>query len=67
MKVRGAVTIAGGTLRIKFQDGVKPAIGSTLNVISAGALKGKFDIITVDGYSVTPTYSETGLQLLFSA
>ncbi|MEF9927679.1 MAG: hypothetical protein RR804_07560, partial [Massilia sp.] len=59
----GAATIGGGTLRIKFQDGVKPAVGDTLTVISAASLKGKFETITVDGFTVTPTYTDTGLQL----
>jgi autotransporter-associated beta strand protein len=67
LNVTGMVTIGGGTLRIKFQDGVKPAAGATLNVISAGSLSGKFDTITVDGFTVTPTYSAKGLQLRLGA
>ncbi|WP_426114089.1 phosphatase PAP2 family protein [Massilia sp. PWRC2] len=63
LSVTGTATIAGGSLRITFQDGVKPASGDTLMVISAASLKGKFDTITVDGFTVTPTYSATGLQL----
>jgi autotransporter-associated beta strand protein len=63
MSVTGAATIGGGTLRIKFQDGVKPAVGDTLTVVSAASLKGKFETITVDGFTVTPTYTDTGLQL----
>ncbi|WP_312511428.1 phosphatase PAP2 family protein [Massilia sp.] len=61
------VTIGGGTLRIKFADGYKPAAGTTLTVISAGSLTGKFDTITVDGFTVTPVYSDKGLQLRLSA
>ena len=49
--------------RRPFQNGYKPAAGDTLNVIAAASLKGKFDSITVDGFKVTPTYTETGLQL----
>jgi len=63
LSITGAATIGGGTLRIKFQDGVKPAVGDTLTVISAASLKGKFETITVDGFTVTPTYTDTGLQL----
>jgi autotransporter-associated beta strand protein len=63
LSAKGTVTIAGGTLRIKFQGGYKPASGDTLQVLSAGSLKGKFTSITVDGYTVTPNYSDTGLQL----
>jgi hypothetical protein len=38
-------------------------VGDTLTVISAASLKGKFETITVDGFTVTPTYTDTGLQL----
>lgn len=67
LNATGAVTIGGGALRIKFVDGYKPAAGTTLTVISAGSLSGKFDTITVDGFSVTPTYSAKGLQLRLGA
>ena len=67
LNATGAVTIGGGALRIKFVDGYKPAAGATLTVISAGSLSGKFDSITVDGFSVTPTYSAKGLQLRLGA
>lgn len=63
LSVTGAATIGGGTLRITFQNGVKPAVGDTLTVISAASLSGKFETITVDGFTVTPTYTATGLQL----
>ncbi|HEY1150624.1 MAG TPA: phosphatase PAP2 family protein [Pseudoduganella sp.] len=63
LSAKGTVTIAGGTLRIRFQGGYKPASGDTLQVLSAGSLKGRFASITVDGYTVTPNYSDTGLQL----
>ena len=65
--VTGAATIGGGTLRVKFQNGYKPAVGETLTVIGAASLKGKFEAIVVDGYTVTPTYTETGLQLRLGA
>jgi hypothetical protein len=65
--VAGNMTIAGGTLRVKFQGGYKPAPGETLNIITAGSLKGKFDAISVDGFSATPLYSDTGLQLRIGA
>lgn len=66
VNVGAAATIAGGTLRIKFLDGYKPAIGDTLTVIAATSLKGKFDTIAVDGLTATPIYSATGLQLRLS-
>jgi len=63
LNVSGTVTIAGGTLHVKFVNGYKPAAGTTLTIITAGTFNGKFDTITVDGFSATPTYSSTGLQL----
>ena len=63
LTVAGAMTVAGGSLKVTFQNGYKPAAGDTLNVIGAASLKGKFDSITVDGFKVTPTYTATGLQL----
>ncbi|MHA4868470.1 phosphatase PAP2 family protein [Duganella sp. PWIR1] len=64
LNVSGLATIGGGTLRIKFASGYKPKAGDVLNVITAGGLKGKFNTVTVDGFSnVTPTYSGTTLTL----
>jgi len=63
LNVNGTATIAGGTLRIVFQNGYKPAAGTTLSAITATSLQGKFDTISVEGHTVTPTYSVTGLQL----
>jgi len=63
LSVGGQMTVAGGSLKVTFQNGYKPAAGDTLNVIGAASLKGKFDTITVDGFKVTPTYAATGLQL----
>jgi autotransporter-associated beta strand protein len=63
LSVAGNVTIGGGTLRITFQNGYKPAAGATMTVITAGSLKGKFETISVEGFTVTPTYTATGLQL----
>jgi autotransporter-associated beta strand protein len=63
VNVTGTMTIGGGTLHITFQDGYKPAAGDTLNIVVAGSLKGKFDTIAVDGFTGTPTYTATGLQV----
>lgn len=63
VSVTGTMTIAGGTLHITFQNGYVPAAGDTLNIVSAGKLQGTFDTITVDGFTNTPTYTATGLQL----
>jgi autotransporter-associated beta strand protein len=66
LAVTGTMTIVGGTLHVTFADGYKPAAGDTVSLISAGALKGKFDSITVDGFKATAAYSDTGLKLTLS-
>jgi autotransporter-associated beta strand protein len=63
----GAVTLAGGTLNIKFTPGFAPSVGDTISVINASALRGQFTTITVDGFKVTPTYAPTGLLLHLDA
>ncbi|HEY9067254.1 MAG TPA: autotransporter-associated beta strand repeat-containing protein [Burkholderiaceae bacterium] len=63
LSVGGTATIAGGTLSVKFANGYAPAVGDTLSVLGAGALRGTFTTITVPGFKVTPTYTATGLQL----
>jgi len=63
VSVAGTMTIAGGTLHITFQNGYAPAVGDTLNIVSAAKLQGTFDNIVVDGFTSTPTYTATGLQL----
>jgi autotransporter-associated beta strand protein len=63
VSVTGTMTIAGGTLHITFQKGYVPAVGDTLSIVAAGKLQGTFDTITVDGFTNTPTYTATGLQL----
>lgn len=67
LSVTNTVTIGGGTLKIVFQNGYKPAVGTTLTVITTGSLKGKFETISVEGFTVTPTYTETGLKLVLGA
>lgn len=59
----GLVTIAGGTLHIKFQSGYKPAAGDTLTIINAASFKGKFTSVVVDGFTATPVYTDTGMQV----
>jgi autotransporter-associated beta strand protein len=64
LSVAGTVTLAGGTLRIKFANGYKPKAGDVLTVLGAGSLKGRFSTISVDGFStVTPNYGATTLTL----
>jgi autotransporter-associated beta strand protein len=61
----GIVTLDGGTLSVGFSSaGDRPAVGDTLQVITAGARYGTFASVTVDGFTrVTPIYTATGVQL----
>lgn len=63
LQAAGTVTLAGGTLNVVFKAGQSPSVGDTLNLITAGALKGTFTTINVTGYKTTATYSATGLQI----
>ena len=63
INVTATMTVAGGTLHITFLSGYTPAVGDTLNIVTAAKLQGTFDTITVDGFTNTPTYTATGLQL----
>ncbi|MEO6918809.1 MAG: phosphatase PAP2 family protein [Collimonas sp.] len=67
LTVQGTATIAGGILRVKFQNGYKPAVGDTVNVINTTVLKGKFTTISVDGFTAVPVYSINGLKLRLAA
>jgi len=61
--VKGTATIVGGTLHLKFGSGFKPAAGSSYAVLTAGARRGVYGTIVVDGYKATPEYSATGLAI----
>jgi len=63
LAIAGTMTLAGGTLTVTFAPGQSPSVGDTLNVISAGSIKGRFAAINVTGFKVTPTYTSTGLSL----
>lgn len=67
LNVSGAVTLAGGTLNVKFKSGYAPTVGDTLNVISAGSLRGAFTTVAVQGFKVTPIYTANGLSLHIDA
>lgn len=63
LAVGGALTIVGGTLHVTLSDAYKPAVGDTLNVITAGSVSGKFSSVSVDGFKVTPLYTSNAIQL----
>jgi autotransporter-associated beta strand protein len=68
----GQLTVArdvtlGGVLSVSFANGYTPAVGTLLNIISGGAIHGKFTSVTVNGRTVTPIYTNTGVQLRVDA
>jgi len=62
LSIAKTATLAG-SLTVSFANGYRPAIGSTISLISAGTVNGTFSSITVTGYKVTPVYTATGLQV----
>lgn len=63
LKVAGAVTIAGGDLKLSF-TGSTPKVGDTVTVFKAAQRKGRFANVTVAGFSkVTLTYTPDGMQV----
>lgn len=66
LTVSGKVTLEGA-LDITFNDSYAPAVGDTLRVISCSQRQGKFSAITVNGYQVTPIYTDTGVELRIDA
>ena len=63
LTVAGTMTLAGGTLNVVFASGHAPSVGDTLELIAAGAVKGRFAAIAAAGFKVTPTYTSTGVLL----
>jgi len=64
--VASDVTLAG-TLKVSLPSSYKPAVGTLLNVLTGSNVHGHFSSVTVDGYSVTPVYTRTGVQLRIDA
>jgi autotransporter-associated beta strand protein len=62
--VTGTATLAGGTLNVSFASGFRPAAGDTLTIIQAGAVRGSFGSVTVEGFTnVQLIYTATSVQL----
>jgi autotransporter-associated beta strand protein len=66
LAVASDVTLAGA-LKVSLPSSYKPAVGTLLNVLTAGNLHGRFTSVTLDGYTVTPVYTSTGVQLRIDA
>jgi hypothetical protein len=66
LSVAGVAALAG-TLNVSFKPGAGPKVGDTLTLISGSALTGRFSVINVQGFKVTPTYTGTTLFLRIDA
>ncbi|KVF21365.1 hypothetical protein WJ07_18520 [Burkholderia vietnamiensis] len=67
LRVGGPLTVAGGTLHVKFVNGYAPKAGDTIALIDGAALAAKFATVTVDGFKATPVYAATGVSVVLSA
>ncbi|AOI80488.1 phosphatase PAP2 family protein [Burkholderia sp. NRF60-BP8] len=67
LRVGGPLTIAGGTLHVKFVNGYAPKAGDTIALIDGAAAAAKFSTVTVDGFKATPVYTATGVSITLSA
>lgn len=61
--VSGTATLGGGTLTVRFPAGQTPAAGTTIPLLSATRLEGRFTAVTVEGRKATPIYSSAGVSL----
>lgn len=67
LRVGGQLTVAGGTLHVKFVQGYAPKAGDTIDLIDGSGSAVKFATVTVDGFKATPVYSSTGVAVKLSA
>lgn len=63
LQVADRVTLMGGQLQLSLAPGYTPKAGDTLTLISAARLAGTFESIRLNGYTVTPIYTGTSVQV----
>ncbi|MBU9309161.1 phosphatase PAP2 family protein [Burkholderia multivorans] len=66
LRVGGPLTIAGGTLHVKFVNAYAPKAGDTIALIDGAAAAAKFSTVVVDGFKATPVYTATGVSVVLS-
>ncbi|KPJ36777.1 hypothetical protein BMUNKI379_00510 [Burkholderia multivorans] len=66
LRVGGPLTIAGGTLHVKFVNGYAPKASDTIALIDGAAAAAKFSTVIVDGFKATPVYTATGVSVVLS-
>ncbi|AOJ33259.1 phosphatase PAP2 family protein [Burkholderia metallica] len=67
LRVGGPLTVAGGTLHVKFVNGYTPKAGDTIALIDGAAAAAKFSTVTIDGFKATPVYTAAGVSVRLSA
>jgi autotransporter-associated beta strand protein len=68
LTVGDQLTIAGGTLHVKFVNGYSPKAGDTITLINGVASNAKFTTVVVDGgLKGTPVYSSSGVSIKLSS
>jgi autotransporter-associated beta strand protein len=67
LRVGGQLTVAGGTLHVKFVNGYAPKAGDTIDVIDGNGASVKFTTVMVDGFKATPVYLPTGVSVKLTA
>lgn len=63
LEVKNTATITGGMLIVNFAKDYTPAVGDSIQLVSAGSLQGKFTSITVNSHTATISYSKTGISI----
>jgi autotransporter-associated beta strand protein len=63
LRVGNQLTIAGGTLHVKFANGYAPKAGDTIDVIEGNGTTKQFTTITVDGHKATPVYTSNRISV----
>jgi autotransporter-associated beta strand protein len=68
LTVGDQLTVAGGTLHVKFVNGYTPKAGDTITLINGAAAQAKFTAVVVDGgLNGTLVYSSSGVSIKLSA
>ena len=68
LTVGDQLTVAGGTLHVKFVNGYTPKAGDTITLINGATANAKFTTLVVDGgLNGTLVYSSSGVSIKLSA
>jgi autotransporter-associated beta strand protein len=58
------IAIISGTLNVQFANGYTPKVGDTLTVVTAArGISGSYTTVTVQGFKVTTTYTDSAVRV----